>query len=331
MPKSEQNHTPQPIFIVGRARSGTTGLANRLAEHPAVASVHGDIPGSDGGIAESAFFSHFYNKFGDLNKYSNLAELVESFAPGTFFEVAGLEKELLYAARPTTYGGFFQVMMDELTRRQDGEAWLEKTPAHALYLPEIHASFPHARYIAIVRDMASQLRSLVRAEEKVRGRPLGGNGRRVFLAKHIYQYHATVRAIRAFRREHPDAMLVLDFREFVQDTEECLRKVCAFVGLPFDEALLSPRYGQVSSFRSEAERRKTLTPADKGWIRVMSPFLRLLPVGLMRFLRDTSTRFDGVRLPLWFYSTILRRWEREDGVDPRFRFSDEPLQRREGQ
>jgi hypothetical protein len=46
---------------------------------------------------------------------------------------------------------------------QPGELFLEKTPSHVLYIPEIHALLPRARFIHVLRDARDTVASLLSA------------------------------------------------------------------------------------------------------------------------------------------------------------------------
>jgi hypothetical protein len=108
--------------------------------------------------------------------------------------------------------------------RDSGKArWVEKTPRHVLHLGEILAAFPNARIILMMRDgrdVACSIRDRVGDFETGINRWLDHNA-----AADPY-------------RDRPEVR-VLKYEDLVADPERELREICAFLGEPFDPAMLS--------------------------------------------------------------------------------------------
>ena len=111
-----------PIFIIGHPRSGTTWLARLLGAHPRLASGR-----------ETHLFN-LYLKPLLTQRQDWLADWVD--AP------------TLHALLTDLVSGIFQSAL----ARQGKQRVVEKTPTHRYWLKEIHALFPDARFIEIVRD-----------------------------------------------------------------------------------------------------------------------------------------------------------------------------------
>lgn len=99
----------QPIFIIGKNRSGTKWLSNIIAAHKEIACVQ--RPGA-GGILESNTLSNMYYIFGSLKHDNNFIGFLECKAKTNFFKLSGLSKEFFYKKRPETYYSFFRLLMD---------------------------------------------------------------------------------------------------------------------------------------------------------------------------------------------------------------------------
>ncbi len=52
--------------------------------------------------------------------------------------------------------------MDSYAERENANYWLEKTPAHSLYLEELSEHFPEAKFIAIKRNIIDTIKSTIK-------------------------------------------------------------------------------------------------------------------------------------------------------------------------
>ncbi|MHA1284992.1 MAG: sulfotransferase family protein [Promethearchaeota archaeon] len=181
----------KPIFVVRPHRSGTTWIANILCQHSKIVGVQAD---EHHGIHESAFFSSVENYFGDLRNDNNFIIFVESFGSSDYFRLTGLNKDFLYNNRPKTYAGAFRLIMDTFAKKQRAEYWLEKTPAHTLYLNKIAKYFPNAKFVGITRDVIDVLRSAVRRQTFK-----SNFKRKLFILKRIWRYFKYLKHLYRFK------------------------------------------------------------------------------------------------------------------------------------
>lgn len=84
----------QPLFILGKQRSGTTWLSNQLSQHSQISAAQND---HHGGVHESAYFSHVAGRYGDLSQKTNYVEFVEVMAVSDMMKILGVDKEFLYS------------------------------------------------------------------------------------------------------------------------------------------------------------------------------------------------------------------------------------------
>lgn len=146
-----------PFFIVGCPRSGTTLLTVLIDAHPAIA-----IP------PESFVFERFgdiLDCYGDLSADANLrtlaADLLRDERIKDWELGVGLD-EFIPAIKTRSARGAISALFELFARKRNKTRWGDKTPQHAMYLPEIRRTFPDARLIHLVRDGRDVAESLSR-------------------------------------------------------------------------------------------------------------------------------------------------------------------------
>ncbi|MHC1478887.1 sulfotransferase family protein [Frateuria aurantia] len=154
-------------FIVGCPRSGTTVVQAMLGRHPDVFTLPetgffprliGGLPyrlGDEGTHAPSRTLAR---RLGLTRSYARLQfeALQQSLQPG---EPAIRTPWLQRHCIEQVIG-----ILDQLARRADRAMWIEKTPLHLLYLPEIEHYLPDARIIHVIRPGIDVLASITDAD-----------------------------------------------------------------------------------------------------------------------------------------------------------------------
>jgi hypothetical protein len=202
------------VFVGGAPRSGTTLLQHVLDSHP---NVYGG-PEYDCVPA----IVHAWR------------EVVENLARGRIAAFGG---------RGQIDAAFANLIEDLLLPAADdkgAEVLSEKTPLNVMVFADLLELFPHCRAIHIVRDpravIASQLNVGKRARAK--NEPI---------VRWAEDYQATIRVVRdaldsglrASQRFGP-RLLTVTYEGLVSRPEETIRRVCDFLGLSFDPAMLEP-------------------------------------------------------------------------------------------
>jgi len=134
------------VFVVGCPRSGTTWVQRLLATHPSIRTGQ-----------ESDLFDLYVGP--QLRTWRQELTVDSSgrggVGLGCYFTDAEYQRVLKeYLLR------LLVPMVGELA---PGELFLEKTPSHILYVPEIHALLPEARFIHVLRDARDTVASLLSA------------------------------------------------------------------------------------------------------------------------------------------------------------------------
>ena len=165
----------------------------------------------------------------------------------------------------------------------------EKTPAHLGEVPTLVGWFPDARIVHTVRDprgvYASRLRRAQQGEWGLKARmpwlpgwlvnPLLPPIEMIYAAR---SWNAAAKWDRRLPAELGGRYLRIRFEDLVSDPEATVRRVCAFLGVPFVPAMLVDTDIVGSSFESDRHARTGFdaTIADRWRREVGAPARRLL-------------------------------------------------------
>lgn len=205
------------FFIVGCGRSGTSLLRGLLNGHPEVA-----IP------LESLFVTDYLRKAAGLTAdklRALIAEEPELREWGLRVEPADLKDCQTVAA-----------MVDRLHREyaavQGKSRWGNKTPRFVRWLDLIHAHFPDARYIHVVRDPRAVASSLIRSDVH-----------RSTALHAARRWQRDVAAGLEFEDAVPTSTLGVRYEDLAQRPSSVLSEVCSFLDLEFDPGRMEEGLG----------------------------------------------------------------------------------------
>jgi hypothetical protein len=284
-----------PVFVVGCHRCGTTWLANIISRHSNVASMQTD---KHRGINESAFFSHVYNHYGDFSRISDYIEFVEAYSSYDLFRLSGLEKSFFYEKKPTTYHEFFKMMMDRYAISKECNLWLEKTPAHALYIGDISKKFPKSKIFSIKRGVLDATKSSIKKKGyKSRSEKIYN------IIRYVIHYKRYYNVIDYYRANGANVTNI-KYEDLVNKKEGVIMRVCDVLGVPFEEGMVNQKYRRNSSFQSVEERETLLDSVDEGVIRMVGRALDAVPSWTVRWLSDLYERNREYDIPEWFFSHV---------------------------
>ena len=215
--------TPDPFFIVGNDRSGTTML-RLIVDRGADAAVP----------PESMFLTDFAAEFdaGGPRDEPAAARLMHEVWQHPKVRLWELPPEPPAVPRGLTgqdaYRFIVAAPFKAYAARQGKQRWGDKTPHYVHHIDHLLRLWPGARFVVLVRDGRDVALSLRRM-------PFGPNN-----AWAAAQWWARgIRAGTRAQRDHPDAVLTVHYEQLAQRPEEEVPRLCGFLGLSYDEGMLA--------------------------------------------------------------------------------------------
>jgi len=193
---------PQPVFIVGMPRSGTTLLENRLGRHAQIASAR-----------ELIEFNKQWRQVADVHGHAVIDEALVA-ADCDFAEVG-------------------RRYLEQTRWRARGKAWyIDKLPPNFWLAGFIHKALPQAKILHMQRAPMELCFSNFRAL-------FGDSYAYSYDIDTLAAHHARYRRLMAhWRAAMPGAVHDVDYAALVAQPEATLRAALAHIGLEFDPALL---------------------------------------------------------------------------------------------
>jgi len=292
-----------PFFVVGAQRSGTTMLRLMLNNHPRLA-----VP------FESGFIPVFFRRlaeYGDLADSRNAARLLQDICLHPKVEKGKLvpDAAAVLSRRSATYRELVDAIFSEYAQRKGKARWGDKTPAYITEIDILLQVFPYCRLIHMVRDGRDVALSLGGINWGSRHIPRVAEDWRwkTVLAHKI----GTVLG---------DRFLEVRFEDLVHDAERELRRICGFLGEPFDPAVLQYSGSAESEMPSDSMQwhRTSTRPPDPEkvyeWKRRMPVADRILfeavagdALDLFGYERERLAPTVGSRIKGLYYA-VVQRW-----------------------
>jgi hypothetical protein len=212
----DPGRAPAP-FVVGVNRSGTTLLRLMLDAHPDLA-----IP------PETHFVPDLIAR---AERRGVTAEdlVAVVVAQREWGDLGFTEEELLERFRsvsPLTATGALRSFYEAYAGRAGKSRWGEKTPAYAKSMVRIHRVLPEARFVHLLRDG----RDVWLSRRKSSATPPSA-------ARVAVRWKERIQRARDQAPRVPH-YLEVRYEDLVLDTEPVLRRVCEFIELEFDPAML---------------------------------------------------------------------------------------------
>lgn len=238
------NTAAQPlIFVTGASRSGTTLVGQTLGRHSAIASLR-----------EMQYFGESWSRQGKRREMGKLearravTSLVERQDHGVATSHAmheTVDHVMISLDSDTDNTEVFAATVNHFAQRMGKSIACEQTPRNIYYAEALLNHFRAARFIHVQRDPRA-----VTASQKLRWRKrsLMSDPSRMSRLRQIrawFNYHpysvarlwnqATAEAVRL--QHHPRFHTVL-FEDLLAEPERTIRKLCAFLGLPYEDSML---------------------------------------------------------------------------------------------
>ena len=244
LPKQTQSSTQSPIFIVGMSRSGTTLLSRMLDAHSEIAILPEtwwyvvlDRLGCIEEFTDPWQSSLFFNEiWGNLKSYRD---------PAARIVATEASKRLRYVG-PTAR--VLESLGQAYANERHAKIWGEKTPGHALWLPQIRRLFPRARVLFMVRDPRDVL---VSYDERWNA------GRR------DAEYLTSTAALLKYYLTHllqrpgfpPEQIHWVRYESLTAQPSVELEDICTFLGVDFEPSMLAFHHQHENVEREMAEGR----------------------------------------------------------------------------
>lgn len=256
------------LFIVGSPRSGTTWLQRLLAAHPQIKTGQ-----------ESRLFEYVGSQFG---RWETDIRSATTTRGGTGLACYMSEEEFV-AIQKKYLALLLAPMLRELS---PGQIFLEKTPAHALFVPAIARLLPAAKVIHLVRDPREVAASMIAASA---GWGRDWAPRRGSQAVRQWWHHVSS-AEQAASQLAAGCFLRVHYEELHRETAQTLGEIAQFLKISWSAADLAEAIGKNNA---EEMRRGGGTPIPlRGELARTGTGAVKEPTGFVRRAQSGSWRED---------------------------------------
>jgi len=225
--KETASSADSPVFIVGLSRAGTSLLSRMLDAHSIIA------------IFPETWWYVVLDRLGCLRQFENpwqtslffneVWENLHSYRDSAARVVAAEASKQPRYVGPTCH--LLEKLGHAYARERNAKIWGEKTPGHALWLPQIRELFPRARLLFMVRDPRDVLVSY--DDRWNQGRRDTG-------------YLISTAALLKFYLVHllhdpvfpADQIYWVKYESLTAQPADELRKICAFLRVDFEPAMV---------------------------------------------------------------------------------------------
>ncbi|WP_405230056.1 sulfotransferase family protein [Lentisalinibacter sediminis] len=214
MPK--QATDPQPIFIGGCERSGTTMLASMIGRGRHVAV-----------IPEAQFLIRLIESFGPCECYRK-SDFVRELEDDPRFAIWNIEPPGRTVDAKVNLGEYFRELITEFVEQRHIERWVDHTPWSISYMKRLLGVFPEARFIHLVRDGRAVAASILSLPDWPFASIIG-------IAEH---WQNRIAAGFAAQAAHPDRVITVRYEDLVSDSESELTRICEWLGVAYEHSML---------------------------------------------------------------------------------------------
>lgn len=287
---------PEAIFVVGVSRSGTTLMRRILGKHSRIAIA--DENHFLGHLLPSQGVRHALRRAGDLRDDAAVGRVVDliysdEFQGGSRLRDSSpfwrwiakrvprddLERRLLEGERSER--GVFTAVLRSYSDRRRKAIFGEKTPAHIRWADTLLEWYPTARIVHMVRDPRAVYRSeLKRRNARPESLPYRWLVRaprlmRSFILLEVaWAWAGAVTHHRTLARRYPTSYRIVRFEDLVQAPEAELERLCRFLGVSPEPAMLDQkvvsvgdRLGETGFDAGAADRwRTSITAGEMRWL-----------------------------------------------------------------
>ena len=248
----------RPVFIVGMNGSGTTMLADSLGFHPWLFMFP----------YEPRVLPYVIDKardYGQLARIEERRRVAEELCNAKPFWHANGRKRLVLSDEELHAPGLaatIDAVFMHFAAAKGKRRWGEKSPMNVLHMTRLAEVFPDARFIHIIRDGRDAAQSFERRFGFVPEET-------VYRWREVLQVgQQQGRALGAGR------YMEVRYEDLTAEPASWMRAICEFLGLPFDEAVLSSSMRMAGpQLKEQGEGR--MTPNSERWKEYFSMESRL--------------------------------------------------------
>jgi len=242
------------FFIVGRGRSGTTLLRLLLDTHPSISVA-----------PEAQFIMNLYGKYAGVTKWDD--DRILAFYNDLWLEKRlddwnlnreRLRQDLLACGCRASFADLCRIVYANYAAIQGkGDAVLlgDKNNHYALFVKELMALFPEAKFIHIVRDP----RDTIVSYQSVRF----DAGSTCALA---YRWNRYNQEILKYSNEYPDRFILVRYEDLVMDPVHHLGRICSFLGVDYNPVMLEFYKYQSKNILKWEWHQNLRKPLDRGLV-----------------------------------------------------------------
>jgi hypothetical protein len=215
-----------PLFIIGTERSGTNLLRLILNAHSAIAVPHPPH------IVK--LFDPLELLYGNLAVDANFRRLIKDVCRlvelHTYpWEIMPNREAVFRDVQERNLLCIYFAVYDQFLSFTGKQRWCCKSTFMIEHVADILSYYPDARFIFMVRD----------------GRDVAASAKSSIF-NHFHVYYSALRWQREQRRGlewlatlPPEQILLLKYEDLISDVEATVRKLCVFLGEPFEEQMLA--------------------------------------------------------------------------------------------
>ncbi len=216
---AELDVMPRQIFIVGMNGSGTTMLLDHLSSHSLIY----------GFPAETKSLPYFIKRepeYGDLTVEGNFVRLWDEMKESVAERASLLPVDLpIPGPALRNAAGAFDHIMGTLAAANGRRIWCEKTPMHVHHISMLADAYPQSKFVHVIRDGRDCAASFHR---RWRFSPL----------RTVFRWKQAVRAGREQGTLLGSRYAEVRYEAITRAPEETLRKLCSFLNVEFEPAIL---------------------------------------------------------------------------------------------
>ncbi len=253
------------VFFVGCPRSGTTLLGRIGDAHPDLAIIH-----------ETRWIARWFeDRIGLTPDGLVTPELLERLREHPRFAKLGIAEaeveELLDGHESVAYAAFVTALFDLYGERQRKRLVGDKTPRYVRHLPTLHALWPDAKIVHLIRDGRDVCLSILDWRKGASRFPTWDEDR-VSTAALWWEWH-----VRLGREEGialgPTRYRELRYESLVADPETECSGLCAFLGIPYDQGMLRFHEGRTRDAPGLDAKKawRPITAGLRNWKSEMRP------------------------------------------------------------